>query len=229
MTTSENDDVGQRRPTLGEYLFESARQQQRYFHSSRVDVQEDEHIGYLFWEELTGGGGVVFSWSHRWRAGQHPQAPCRKGRWRTSWASRLYSPCGRCAYKAGTGWGRRIRSPACRSHTLWSSSLNHLGLHRRPLWADAGWGRCAELCVFAPPLWAARPSGSDWAWGDTAACESAPDMEVVALGLDRHRPQNWPYPIETREAEKCRPRSEIWDSFPWSAFVQRVHWKLLPY
>lgn len=82
----ENDDVGQRRPTLGEYLFESARQQQRYFHSSRVDVQEDERIGYLFWEELTGGEGV-FSVGliggeqgsihrlHAGRAGEGPHEP----------------------------------------------------------------------------------------------------------------------------------------------------------
>lgn len=85
MITSENDDVGQRRPTLGEYLFESARQQQRYFHSSRVVVQEDERIGYLFWEELTGGG--VFSVGliggeqgsihrlHAGRAGEGPHEP----------------------------------------------------------------------------------------------------------------------------------------------------------
>lgn len=46
---------------------------------------------------------VAFSWSRRRRAAQRPQAPCRKGRWKTSSASHLYSPRGRCACRAGTG------------------------------------------------------------------------------------------------------------------------------
>lgn len=55
---------------------------------------------------------VAFSWSRRRRAAQRPQAPCRRGRWRTSSASRLYSPRGRCACRAGTGWGLHKQSPS---------------------------------------------------------------------------------------------------------------------
>lgn len=57
------------------------------------------------------------SWSRRRRAVLRPQAPCRRGKWRISSASRLYSPCGRCACRAGTGWGLHKQSPSCRWHT----------------------------------------------------------------------------------------------------------------
>lgn len=55
---------------------------------------------------------VAFSWSRRRRAVQRPQAPCRRGRWKTSSASCRYSPRGRCACRAGTGWGLRKQSPS---------------------------------------------------------------------------------------------------------------------
>ena len=35
--------------------------------------------------------------------GRRPRAPCRRGRWSSSSASRLYTPCGKCACRAGTG------------------------------------------------------------------------------------------------------------------------------
>lgn len=59
---------------------------------------------------------VAFSWSRRRRAAQRPQAPCRRGRWRTSSASRLYSPRDRCACRAGTGWGLHKQSPSYKWH-----------------------------------------------------------------------------------------------------------------
>lgn len=49
------------------------------------------------------GDSWSLSWSRMWRAGRHQLAPCRRDRWRIASASRLYSPCGKCACKAGIG------------------------------------------------------------------------------------------------------------------------------
>lgn len=75
--------------------------------------------GYSFWKVEVVCALRVFwiSWSRRMKAERRPRAPCRTGRWRTALASRLYSPCGRCACRAGTGWGLRKQSPSYRWHT----------------------------------------------------------------------------------------------------------------
>lgn len=65
------------------------------------------------------------SWFHRRRAALRPRAPCRTGRWRSAWARGRCSPRGRCGGRAGSGWNRRTRSPACRSHTCGTEETSY--------------------------------------------------------------------------------------------------------
>lgn len=154
------------------------------------------------------------SWSRKRTAGRHPLAPCRTDRWKTSSASRLYSPCGKCACRAGTGLDLRTQSPSYKSHTLVFSFQSHPVLDHRHLWGDAGWGRYVGQSGPAPLRSTVWPVGPGWALGGTQARGSAPHKGAAAPDLDQHPLRSWPDPTETHVVKRCHRRWEISDSFP---------------
>lgn len=60
----------------------------------------------------------------------HQLAPCRRGTWRISSASHLYSPGDRCACTAEIELGPHKQSPSYRSHTCWGWGEKSEGIFR---------------------------------------------------------------------------------------------------
>lgn len=87
----------------------------------------------------------------------------------------------------------------CGALTLGSSSQSRPSLRRTLLWEGAGWGRCAERCVSAPPPSAGWPNTSGWVWDGTQACGPAPAQHThthrsISNGLgtnDTIRDHSW--------------------------------------